>query len=255
MLLAWKNAGIVTYAGYILGFPGDTPQSIAEDIQIIKRELPVDILEFFILTPLPGSEDHKVLWQKGAWMDPDLNKYDLEHVTAHHPKMNKGEWEGVYRAAWATYYTPAHKLTILRRAAAGMGVSRLMPVLFFFATAYPVEKLHPLQAGAFRLKYGRDRRPSLPIEPIWSFYPKLVWEVITKHVRFGIAFAQIYLMMKRAKREQRLRPYMDLAITPVEDDETETLELFTHNEGARNEVAHTRRIAALTHGVRAEASA
>ena len=31
-----------------------------------------------------------MLWQKGAWMDPDLNKYDLEHVTAHHPKMTKG---------------------------------------------------------------------------------------------------------------------------------------------------------------------
>jgi hypothetical protein len=55
---------------YILGFPSDTPQSILEDIEIIKRELPLDILEFFCLTPLPGSEDHKVLWEKGAWMDP-----------------------------------------------------------------------------------------------------------------------------------------------------------------------------------------
>ena len=36
-----------------------------EDIEIIKKELPLDILEFFCLTPLPGSEDHKVLWQKG----------------------------------------------------------------------------------------------------------------------------------------------------------------------------------------------
>ena len=89
MLLAWKNAGVVTYAGYILGFPGDTPESIREDIEIIKKELPLDILEFFCLTPLPGSEDHKVLWQKGAWMDPDMNKYDLEHVVADHPKMTR----------------------------------------------------------------------------------------------------------------------------------------------------------------------
>ena len=93
MLLAWKQAGVITYAGYILGFPADTPESIREDIEIIKRELPVDILEFFFLTPLPGSEDHKVLWQKGAWMDPDMNKYDLEHVVADHPKMTREEWE------------------------------------------------------------------------------------------------------------------------------------------------------------------
>jgi radical SAM superfamily enzyme YgiQ (UPF0313 family) len=55
MLLDWKKAGIMTFAGYILGFPNDTPQSILHDIDIIKRELPLDLLEFFILTPLPGS--------------------------------------------------------------------------------------------------------------------------------------------------------------------------------------------------------
>ena len=34
----------------------------------------------------------------------------------------------------------------------------------------------------------------------------------------------------RARREQRSKPYTDLAMTPVTDDETETLEMFTHNE-------------------------
>jgi radical SAM superfamily enzyme YgiQ (UPF0313 family) len=53
MLLAWKQAGIVTYCGYILGFPGDTRESVIHDIEVIKRELPIDLLEFFYLTPLP----------------------------------------------------------------------------------------------------------------------------------------------------------------------------------------------------------
>ena len=61
MLQAWKRVRVITWAGYILGFPTDTPASITRDIEIIKRELPVDILEFFFLTPLPGSEDHKIL--------------------------------------------------------------------------------------------------------------------------------------------------------------------------------------------------
>ena len=65
MLLDWKQHGVITYAGYILGFPADTPDSIRRDIEIIKRELPLDILEFFCLTPLPGSEDHKVLLAEG----------------------------------------------------------------------------------------------------------------------------------------------------------------------------------------------
>ena len=59
MLLEWKAQGIMTLAGYILGFPADTPASIRQDIEILKRELPIDIVEFFCLTPLPGSEDHQ----------------------------------------------------------------------------------------------------------------------------------------------------------------------------------------------------
>ena len=101
MLQKWRDHGAITYAGYILGFPGDSKESILRDIEIIKRELPLDILEFFFLTPLPGSEDHKVLWQKGVWMDPDMNKYDLNHRVSHHPKMSDAEWEDAYRAAWA----------------------------------------------------------------------------------------------------------------------------------------------------------
>ncbi len=93
MLLAWKNAGVLIYAGFITGFPGDTPETMLRDVEIIKKELPLDILEFMYLTPLPGSEDHKVLWQKGVWMAPEMNKYDLEHVTAAHPKMTREEWE------------------------------------------------------------------------------------------------------------------------------------------------------------------
>ncbi len=66
MLLAWKQARVLTYAGYILGFPNDTLESIMHDIDVIKRELPVDMLEFFYLTPLPGSEDHLKLHRAGA---------------------------------------------------------------------------------------------------------------------------------------------------------------------------------------------
>jgi radical SAM superfamily enzyme YgiQ (UPF0313 family) len=256
MLLGWKNAGIITYAGYILGFPGDTPQSIREDIEIIKRELPLDILEFFCLTPLPGSEDHKRLWEKGVWMDPDMNKYDLEHVTTVHAKMSPEEWDAVYRAAWAAYYTPEHKMTIMRRAAAaGMGMSRLLAVLFAFSVAFPVEKLHPLQFGAFRLKYRRDRRPGLPIEPVWSFYPKYLWEIMRKHGRLAQQWIEMSRMCARARREQKRNPYTDLAMTPVTDDETETLEMFTHNAGARDQVAHVRKVDALTHGKQAAVGA
>ena len=109
MLQAWREAGAITYAGYIIGFPGDTKASILRDVEIIKRELPLDILEFFFLTPLPGSEDHKTLWSKGAWMDPDLNKYDLNHRVTHHARMSDaGVGGGVSRGVDELLHAGAH---------------------------------------------------------------------------------------------------------------------------------------------------
>ncbi len=247
MLLAWKNAGVITYAGYILGFPADTPASIREDIEIIKKELPLDMLEFFILTPLPGSEDHKVLWQKGTWMDPDMNKYEAEHVVADHPKMTRQEWSDVYRIAWDAYYSKEHVQTILRRGAAtGTGMSRLLAQLLLFSMCVPVEHVHPLQGGIFRLKHRRERRPGMPIEPIWAFYPRYLWEGVAKNVRYVKHFLWLELLRRRIRREQRRAPYTDLALTPVLEGETETLEMFTQSEAARGAVRHERKIAALT---------
>ena len=163
MLLAWKAQGIITLAGYILGFPADTPQTIRRDIAIIQKELPLDILEFFCLTPLPGSEDHQVLWKKGIAMEEDLNKYDVEHVCAPHPKMSKREWEGIYREAWSLYYTPEHMKTLLRRmAATGGPMGSLVKVLVAFSTTVRLEQVHPLQAGVLRLRHliGAAARPA-----------------------------------------------------------------------------------------------
>ncbi|HXW24493.1 MAG TPA: radical SAM protein, partial [Xanthobacteraceae bacterium] len=185
MLLAWKAVGIWTYAGYILGFPNDTPERVREDIEIIKRELPVDVLEFFFLTPLPGSEDHKVLWTKGIAMDPDLNKYDLEHALTAHPNMSKAEWEKLYRDAWRIYYTPAHMKTILRRAkASGVNIFRLAQIILWFSQSPAIERVHPLQGGVLRMKSRFERRSSLPLEAAWRFYPGLAWEFVVKQARF-----------------------------------------------------------------------
>jgi radical SAM superfamily enzyme YgiQ (UPF0313 family) len=154
MLLAWKAQGIITIAGYILGFASDTPETIRRDIAIIRRELPLDIIEFFCLTPLPGSEDHQVLWKNGVAMDPDLNKYDVEHVCTAHPHMSKEQWEAIYREAWSIYYAPKHLKTLLRRAAVtGLPVNSLIKMLVTFATTVQLQNVHPLRSGILRLKH------------------------------------------------------------------------------------------------------
>ena len=51
-------------------------------------------------------------------MDPDMNKYDVEHVCTGHPLMSGEQWNKAYRDAWKHYYTDEHVETVLKRAAA-----------------------------------------------------------------------------------------------------------------------------------------
>jgi radical SAM superfamily enzyme YgiQ (UPF0313 family) len=234
MLLAWKAVGCFTYAGYILGFPNDTPSSIIRDIEIIQRELPLDLLEFFCLTPLPGSEDHQKLTKAGVPMDPDMNKYDLEHVTTAHPKMSKAEWEGVYRRAWEAYYTPEHMETIMRRAyATGISPGKMMFLLIWFYGCVTIEKIHPLEGGYLRRKVRRDRRPGMPIESPFVFYPKYAAELIAKHVKIAGIVWRMGRTRRAIKRDPKARLYRDLALTPVADGDLETLEMFQQNDATR----------------------
>jgi hypothetical protein len=251
MLQAWKAQGIITLAGYILGFPSDTPETIRRDIAIIQEELPLDILEFFCLTPLPGSEDHQALWKKGVGMDPDLNKYDVEHVCTAHPRMSREQWEAIYRESWSIYYTPKHMETLLRRAVAtGVPVNSLIKVLVNFATTVRLENVHPLQGGILRLKYPSERRPGLPRERAFVFWPRFVWETLSKHAVIIGMIARLLLLKFAIMRDPAARTYMDIALAPVSGDEDMTLDLLTNTTGARAAVAHLKRVARLTGTVR-----
>ena len=215
MLQAWKAAKVMTWAGYILGFPTDTPASIRRDIEIIKKELPIDILEFFCLTPLPGSEDHKKLYLQGVPMDPDMNKYDLEHVLTAHPVMSKGEWEGIYRDAWRIYYTDEHVATILRRAVAvGIDPRKIVEPLAIFSGATSIEGVHPLQFGFVRRKVRRQRRYGMPIETPLTFYPRRLLEFSGVAWRWLRLVRRYRAIMARVVAEPGASRYIDEALTP-----------------------------------------
>jgi radical SAM superfamily enzyme YgiQ (UPF0313 family) len=240
MLQAWHCAGALTYAGYILGFPGDTPASIERDIGIIQRELPIDLLEFFILTPLPGSADHQKLHLAAVEMEPDMNKYDVVHVTTAHATMTNAELLAVYHRAWDLYYSVEHVETVLRRAQAwGYDPYNMMMKLLLFHAVPRLERVHPLEGGLFRRKFRRDRRPGMPLESRSAFYARYAWEILSKHVRFAGMYWQYRRALRRAVSDRG--PAVDIAMTPVQQAEFDTLEMYSATRGAKSAVEKRRR--------------
>src|SRR6201999_3813677 len=92
---------------------------------------------------------------------------------------------------------------LLRRAAAtGMSVSRLATMIFAFSCTVEIEDTHPLQCGMFRLKRRTDRRPGMPIESVWRFYPRIAVETAGKFVKYF----KIWRMIERLRRSIRKDP-------------------------------------------------
>jgi hypothetical protein len=191
-------------------------------------------------------------------MDADLNKYDLCHRVSHHPKMSDAEWEDAYQAAWRAYYTPEHMRTILRRVAAVRPamLNSITSSLLWFNTMVPLEGLHPLEGGMIRMKFRRDRRPTMPIESPLTFYPKLVRE----NARKLAGYWSVWRLLRRLRAEVKADPnragYTDTAIAKMRENEFESLDLYHATRGGEAALARKRRDdtirAETTHAVPAE---
>jgi hypothetical protein len=243
MLQQWHAAGVFTWVGYITGFPADTRESLLRDIEIIKNELPVDMLEIFVLTPLPGSEDHRNLLQAGAWMDPDLNKYDQHHRVTHHGRMGDAEWEDANREAWRSYYSWKHIETVARRHAADPEgrPGKVVQFMTEFKIMVETENVHPLDGGILRLKYRRDRRPGLPVEPPLLFHLRLAVQFAWKHLRYAQMAFRGWRIARRVAADPARLTYADAATAPVDDGEFAALALYRETAGGDAAVDNKRR--------------
>ncbi len=137
--------------------------------------------------------------------------------------MSAEAWHETYRRAWESFYSYEHIETIVRRTAASGGEVGMTAVnLLFIRACQLIEGIHPMQGGLFRRKYRRDRRPGLPLESPWVFYPRYFGEIAGKTVQllgFGFQIGRIYW---RVMRDPRRHEYRDLAITPVEAEDLQT---------------------------------
>jgi len=162
--------------------------------------------------------------------------------------MSRQEWQAIYREAWALYYSPQHMKTLVRRMAASGGpVASLVKLLVRFSSSVYLEGIHPLQSGVWRCKHPAERRPGLPRESALLFWPRYVCQQVAIQVLLAGRIIRLAVTAMLIVRSSNARSYTDLALTPVHDGEDETLELLTRTAGAREAIAHVKKVAALTH--------
>lgn len=203
LIAAWHNAGIITHSGYILGFPHDTPESVREDIKRLKEEVKLDLISFFVLTPLPGSMDHLRMSREGVAMDPDYNNYDSFRETIRHPNFEPGELNRAYREAWDSFYSTENMKAVLARSNEGTYWDIFKNYLWFRHSI--IDGQHPMIAGFVRIKDRTSRRPGIPIEGRLAHLRRRIPEMSRKLIatwRMLMEMEEVWLQTHTRSRER-----------------------------------------------------
>jgi hypothetical protein len=164
---------------------------------------------------------------KGVPMDPDMNKYDLEHITTAHPIMSKETWRQVYWDAFERYYTDEHVETVLRRAVKdGLNPRKVADALTIFSSAMRIEGVHPLQFGFVRMKVRTERRYGMPRENPLLFYPRRLGELVGSFASWMTVLRRYRRIMRLAMSDPAAASYMDEALRRTTGEEEAQADLM-----------------------------
>ncbi len=226
MVAAWHGAKIATHIAYIIGFPFDTPESVKEDVDRLKRELGVEQASFFMLTPLPGSQDHARMVHAGEYVHPDLNAYDSFHETTRHPNFAPGAWYAAYREAWRNFYSFDYMRDVLAKAHPE-NYWNILRNFIWYRNSVDIECGHPMIHGFFRIKDRTDRRPGFAVESRCTHLRRRFGEVRSvarKWVALLLEMEDLWLQTRRRSETelrlmselQRLREEVDRSLRAAE---------------------------------------
>jgi radical SAM superfamily enzyme YgiQ (UPF0313 family) len=157
----WHKVGVSVHAGYMLGFPFDGPECGRVAAATLKK-LGFDMVSFFIMTPLPGTEDQVRYAKEGQIFDWDFNNLDSQHVTLRHDKLDRHTWLEAYKEAFYGFYTVPRLIRLIMTAAGGRGLAAetrraLLRQWVYYFFSYRQGR-HPMVGGVWQILRRDVRR-------------------------------------------------------------------------------------------------
>jgi radical SAM superfamily enzyme YgiQ (UPF0313 family) len=169
----WHRVGVSVHAGYMLGFPFDGPDCGRIAAKTL-RKLGFDIVSFFIMTPLPGTEDQVRYAKEGSIIDWDFNNLDSQHVTLKHERLDRDSWMRAYREAFSGFYSFPSLLKAIFTVAGGRGLeaearrSTLRQFMYYFFSYR--QGRHPMVGGVWRILRRDVRRAAITDDEAYRHY-------------------------------------------------------------------------------------
>ena len=154
-----RRHGISSHFSNIIGFPQDTRETIQEHLEIL-REMDPSWASFYILCPIPGTEQYDDFLAQGLITEKNLDRFDTTCLTWRHPSLSRQELSNLLFQCYRKFYSARHALLnvgdeiqlrgrgVLRRAVGSLAMS-------MFSRYCAWRKLHPMSGGVRRLRLDK----------------------------------------------------------------------------------------------------
>jgi hypothetical protein len=97
-----KQAAIKPHFSNILGFPNDDENEILHHLDVLK-ELRPTVATFFVLTPIPGTEQYDDFRKSGWITERNLDRFDTTYPTWSHPILSHKQLEDMLYHCYVNY--------------------------------------------------------------------------------------------------------------------------------------------------------
>ncbi len=108
-----RELGLMTVASVVLGFPGETEETVWETVNFVKQ-LNTNDVGFYIATPYPGTPLYDQVKEKGWLKITDFNRYDTATPIFETPYLSMEKLSEIrYKAYQQFYLRPSYIIRML----------------------------------------------------------------------------------------------------------------------------------------------
>lgn len=104
-----REQGISSHFSNIIGFPQDTEHEIYEHLDVL-RELNPTWASFYILCPIPGSEQYDDFLADGLIEEKNLDRFDTTCLTWRHPSLSRTRLSELLFECYRKFHSCRHAL-------------------------------------------------------------------------------------------------------------------------------------------------
>jgi radical SAM superfamily enzyme YgiQ (UPF0313 family) len=192
-----RQNGITTHFSNIIGFPGDSVADVREHVDVL-RGLDPDVASFYILTPVPGTEQYGDFLQAGIITEKNLDRFDATTTTWEHDRIPAEELRSLLFECYRRFYSAGRIRDLFLRTLKHKDIAAgFLPGLGYplFSRYCGWKRMHPMSGGV-----GRVRRDSA------ADYSAL------RKSRYGLDCVPLPLNLRLSERDEEMNRRVKIAL-------------------------------------------